>query len=138
MGANAKAVNLLNVTLAAAVAAVPGPTVGVDGAKYLTVEAILTVVGGGTTVKVWIQTTLDGGATWIDIMSFAFTNSTASKVSAVSVNTALAAAGTPGSGSLADNTILSGLIGSQLRALYTTTGTFTGATTLKVTGVASS
>lgn len=133
-----KAVNLLNVTLAAAVSAVPGTAVGIDGAKYLAIEATLTVVGGGTTARVWVQTTLDGGATWIDIMDFSFTNSTASKVSAVSVTTALAAATTPGSGALTANTILSGLLGSQLRALYTTTGTFTGATTLKVSGVASS
>lgn len=138
MSSRARALNLLNVTLAAAVTGVAGVAVGMAGARYLTVEAILTVVGGGTTVKIWIQTTLDGGVTWIDVMNFAFTNTTASKISAVVASTALAAAGTPGDATLADNTILSGLLGSQFRAKYTTTGTFTGATTLKVTGVASS
>lgn len=138
MSASARALNLLNVTLAAAVTGVVGTAVGIAGAKYLTVEAILTVAGGGTTCKVWIQTTLDGGATWIDIMNFAFTTSSASKVSSVVATTALAAAATPGDATLGDNLIVSGLLGSQFRAKYTTTGTYTGATTLKVTGVASS
>src|SRR4051812_39161393 len=68
------------------------PVVRLAGMNYLIVEAKFTYGAGGTTVTAWIQTTVDNGATWIDIMNFAFTTAAASKVSAVTAVTALAAA----------------------------------------------
>lgn len=109
---------------------------GLAGMKYLACEAIFTYGSGGTTAKFWVQTSLDQGVTWIDIMSFAFATATASKVSAVVWSTALAAGVTPGSAALADNTILSGLLGDQIRVLGTSTGTYAGGTTIAVTAVA--
>ncbi len=79
-----------------------------------------------------MQTSVDGGASWIDIMNFSFTTAAASKVSAVVGTTALAAAAVPGDGALASNTILSGLLGDRLRLKYVTTGTYTGASSLAV------
>jgi triacylglycerol esterase/lipase EstA (alpha/beta hydrolase family) len=115
-----------------ATAAVPIPN-----ARYLVVQAALTVASGGGTVDVYIQTSLDGGATWIDIMNFHFTTSTAMKVSAVVDSTALAAAVAPTDVSLSANTILSGLLGGSLRAKYTSGGTAYGAgTTLQVDAIA--
>lgn len=104
-------------------------------AKYLAVEAVFLYGAGGTATKCYIQTSLDGGATWIDIMTLSFTTSAASKVSAVVLQTALAAAVTPGDGALTDNTILSGLIGDRIRAKVVTTGTYTGATSIAVYAV---
>lgn len=117
---------------------VTGPTVIpiLPGAKFLTVEAIFTYGSGGTTCKAFIQTSLDGGLTWIDIMCLAFTTATASKVSSVAMTTALAAGITPGDAALADNTILSGLLGDRFRVKVVSAGTYAGGTTLKVTGVA--
>ncbi len=113
-----------------------GPITRVGGAKYLICEAILVVAGGGTTAKAYVQTSVDQGATWFDIICFAFTTSTASKIAAVSADIAFAASAyvplTPGAGALADNTCLQGLLGDRFRVSYVTTGTFTGASTLAV------
>jgi hypothetical protein len=110
---------------------VVGPAVALS-AKYLTCQAIFTYGSGGATAKFWVQTSIDGGVTWIDIMSFAFTTATLTKVSAVVWSTALAAAVTPGSAALADNTILSGLLGDQIRVLGTTTSTYGGSTSIAI------
>lgn len=101
------------------------------GITGLTASAVFTVGGGGTTAKAFIQTSLDEGATWIDIMCLAFTTSTARKVATVSSTTPLIT-GVPVDGALADNTILDGVVGTMLRAKYVTTGTYTATTTLKV------
>jgi hypothetical protein len=85
---------------------------------------------------VFIQTSLDKGATWIDIMQFAFTTTTATRVHAVRLDIALAANITPTDGSLTDNTILDGLLGDQVRSKVVTAGTvYSGASSLVITGV---
>lgn len=131
-----RSVQLLSATLAAAVAgSTSTPITGLAGMKHATVIAVFVRVGGGTTAKFWVQTSLDGGATWIDIMCFAFTTTTATKVSGVDGAIALAAAVTPSDGTLADDTIVNGLIGDRLRVKYTTTGTYTGASTIAIGAV---
>lgn len=127
---------LAPLTITAAVGATgTTPVTGLAGAKSLTVQAKFTYGSGGTTAKVYVQTTLDGGVTWIDIMCLAFTTATATKVSAVVMSTALGPSVTPTDGALADNTILSGLFGDQLRLKYVTTGTYGGGTTLSVSAI---
>jgi hypothetical protein len=86
---------------------------------------------GGTTVKAWVQTSLDGGLSWIDIASFAFTT-TAGKRAYHLTGAAVTSIATPSDGSLSDNTAVNGLLGAQLRVKVTTTGTYAGATGLKV------
>jgi len=108
----------------------------IAGTTYLAVETQFTYGSGGTTVDVWVQTSLDGGNSWIDVMNFHFTTATLSKVSAVVNSTALAAAVAPGDGTLASNTILSGLLGDRVRLKITTTGTYAGGSTLRVDAVA--
>lgn len=123
-------------TLAAAITGTTtSPIRGVAGAKYLSVQGVLTVSGGGTNCKVWVQTSLDFGVTWFDILSLAFLNATLTKVGAAGAYIGATPA-TPTDGTLADNTANQGLLGSMLRLKITTTGTFTGATTLQVTGLA--
>lgn len=123
-------------TIGAAVAATATTPIKIlAGMKYLVVEAIFLYGAGGTTAKGYIQTSIDR-ATWIDIMCFSFTTAAASKISAVVSTTALAAVVAPTDGTLTNDTILSGLLGSQLRLKYVTTGTYTGATSLAVYGVA--
>ncbi len=116
-------------------ASVTTPLTGLAGMKYVVVEAIFTYGAGGTTAKAFVQTSLDGGLTWFDIMCFSYTTSSASKVSAVTITTALAAAVVPGSSALTADTILSGVLGDRLRVSVTTTGTYTTATTLALTGI---
>lgn len=129
-----RAILLASTTITTAVTGVTSTPVVFKGgsAQYVAVQAKLTYGSGGTTVKAWVQTSLDGGTTWNDIMNFAFTTATATKQSAVVSTTALAAAVTPGDAALGDNLILSGLIGDRIRVKYTTTGTYAGGTTLKL------
>lgn len=123
---------LSSTTITTAVTAQTGTAViSLVGAKALVVEAAFTYGSGGTTAKVWVQTRVAGG-TWRDIMSLAFTTSSATKWSKVSSYTAMAAAQTASDAALSDDTILDGLLGSEVRVKYTTTGTYAGGTTLVI------
>lgn len=100
----------------------------------ITFMAKLTVGGGGTDADLWVQSSADGGTSWHDIIQFHFTNSTLVKVG--SVNGLIASThATATTATLADNTIVNGYIGTQLRVHYLTTGTFTGTTTLTLDAV---
>ena len=139
MSARQKAIGDQRQTLLAAQAittalagTIGGPVIGLVGMKYLVAEANFTYGSGGTTTDVYIQTSVDGGATWIDIMNFHFTTASGKGVSAVVMTTALAANVSPGDGALAANTILSGLLGDRVRAKLVTTGTYASSTSITV------
>lgn len=112
-----------------------------DDCKGLTAECIFVDGGGGTTIDIFIQTALDaGGSTnvnrepqvWVDIMQFAFLVTAARKILKVREETAIVAAVTETNEALADDTAISGIIGSHVRARIVTTGTYTGTTTIDV------
>lgn len=88
---------------------------------------------GGTSVTAYVQTTLDQGQTWIDIAAIGFT--TANGTSAFNVS-ALDKVTTPISpltdGSLAAGTVISGILGDQLRAKVVSTGTYSSSSLLSV------
>lgn len=133
------AVTLLDATPTTAVTGQAYPIVMLgdlpgDAAHYLAASAKFTYGSGGTNATAYVQTSLDGGLTWVDIMSFQFLTTTATKVSAVNTTVALAAGVTPTDGSLSANTILNGLLGDRLRVKLTTTGTY-AATRLVITAV---
>ncbi|HPS70503.1 MAG TPA: hypothetical protein PLO19_07165 [Candidatus Cryosericum sp.] len=98
----------------------------------MSVEFIFTYGSGGTTAKAWLQTSFDDGATWVDVANFAGTTSTLSKLYNFSGLTPVTTAATITDGSLADNTVIDGLLGDKFRVKVTTTGTYAGSTTLKV------
>ena len=100
------------------------------GADLLAVQSVFVRAGGGTTTDVFIQTSLDNGSTWIDIMQFALATPTVTKMAAVRSSIAMAANVTPSDGALTDNTILDGLIGDRLRAKTVVVGTYSGASSL--------
>jgi hypothetical protein len=109
-----------------------GPTARIpDWATYLLLEGRLTYGSGGTSVKAYVQTRVTGG-TWRDIACFAFTTASASKFSAVLSRIALAAATAVSDGALADDTILNGFLGDDLRVKFVSVGTYAGGTTLAV------
>lgn len=128
-------INMVAAAITAAGTVTTTPVESLAGAKYLAAVAKFTYGSGGASLKAYVQTSLDNGATWTDIMCFAFTTSTASKQSAVSTAIALAAAVTPGDGTLTDNTILNGLLGNQIRIKYVSVGTY-AATTFELDMVA--
>lgn len=131
------AVTLISAQTIAAAATTTGTDFAITNAKYVTVQSKFLYGAGGTTAKVFVQTTLDGGATWVDIVSHAFTTAAGTKVSSVTSDVAPASQGlTPGDGALTDNTIIQGVIGSRIRAKVVTTGTYSGATSIDVRVVA--
>jgi hypothetical protein len=103
--------------------------------KVITVYATFVYGSSGTTVKAWLQTSLDDGATWIDVMNFAFLLASLNKVAQVNNFVAQASVLTPTDGTLADNTIVNGILGPRLRLKITTTGTYAGDTTLALTAM---
>jgi hypothetical protein len=122
---NALDVLALNETVGAAGTSVSTSNIVIPkGAQYIIAQGKFTYGSGGTTAKYYLQTSLDGGTTWCDIMCFAFATATARTVQAVITTTALAAGVTPTDGSLADNTILSGLIGPIFRVKRIIAGTY--------------
>jgi len=133
----ARNISLLpSTTIAGAVAnQTPGPVAQVGDARHLLVETAFAYGAAGTTCKVWIQTRVKDG-TWRDIISHAFTTAAATKWSAIQTGIAVAAAITASDAALTDDTILDGFIGDELRVKYTTTGTYTGATSLVVRATA--
>ncbi|KKM81203.1 hypothetical protein LCGC14_1332170 [marine sediment metagenome] len=104
---------------------------GLYGMKELSVEANFVYGSAGTTTKVWIQTSLDGGSNWIDIANFAFLLTSARKVTTLAIATA-AETVTPVDGSLGDDLEVDGILGDMIRAKLTTVGTYAGDTTLDV------
>lgn len=128
-------------TALAAVVQVAAPAIpSIVGALVLVLQAKFVYGSGGTTAKVWIQTSIDGGASWFDIANFAFTTANANKLHVIGFNpaTPFVAGTTPGAQALADNTILPGILGDRFRAVVTTTGTYAGGTTLTVDVIAKS
>lgn len=120
-----------------AVTGAVGPVVRLRGGlQVLALQTVFAYGSGGTAVKAWVQTSLDGGATWIDIACFALTTSSARRVSVLHLATAVAANVTPADGALADNTILDGVLGDVVRVKYTTTGTYAGNTALEIRALA--
>ena len=79
------------------------------GLDYVALQTVFVRTGGGTTLKVYLQTSLDGGTTPIDVACQAFATMTATKVSALSAVIAPAAqAGAPTDATHSDNTVLNG------------------------------
>lgn len=121
---------LPSTTLAAAVAAQLSEEFIVDGATAISLTAKFVRAAGGTTAKFWIQTSVDG-LVWADIANFAFTTSSLNKAAAVTESVAHTHA-TILDGTLGDNLILNGYLGNRFRVKYTTTGTYTGASTIEI------
>lgn len=135
----ASALNLLNATITTAVTAVTTTALqiqSVSGERALPVtmaiQCKLTYGSGGTTAVVWVQTSLDGGATWVDVANCSFTTSTARFLYNLSGLTPVTTQYTPTDGTLTANTSHDGILGSLWRTKYTSTGTYGGSTTLAV------
>lgn len=124
---------ILNATLAAAVTGDTTTPVAmpIGRVEALTLFASFVRAGGGTDAKAWVQTSLDGGTSWVDIACFAFTTTTADRMYNLTA-AAVTAIATPTDGTLADNTSVTGFLGALYRTKLTTTGTYTGASSFKI------
>lgn len=104
----------------------------------LTIYANFVYGSSGTSADFYIQTSFDGGATWMDIAEFGFTTASAKKIMTVISQLSVLTPTTPGDAALTANTAISGFIGDRLRVKYTTVGTYAGSTTIKIDAVAKS
>lgn len=120
------------ITTAVTAAVTPGVSVGTVSAASAVIQANLVYGSGGTTFSVWVQTSIDGGATWIDVCNMSGTTASLLRVQVVSSRTPITTPYAPLDGTLAANTVHDGIIGSLWRTKLTTTGTYAGATTLTV------
>ena len=97
----------------------------------ITIEANFVRGSGGGTAKAYVQTSLDGGSNFIDIMCFAFATSSSRKVLNVTRSTAVTADVIPTVGSMTDDTSISGIIGDVIRVQFVSASTvYSGTTTL--------
>jgi len=91
----------------------------------LSVEANFVQGTDGTSVTCYVQTSVDGGSNWIDVMSFQFTTTTARKVGTVRYNLTSGGVITPADGSLTANTVQDGVVGPLVRLKTVVVGTYT-------------
>jgi hypothetical protein len=97
-----------------------------------TIQANFTYGSGGTSADAYVQTSLDGGATWCDVANFHFTTSSARKVYNLSALTPVTSIATPTDGSLTANNSVDGLFGNLWRVKYASVGVYAASTTLRV------
>lgn len=140
LSASAQAVTLLNTPITTAVTAVVTPNFQIrpgPGGQFLPTVMQLqlnwTYTSGGTTADFWIQTSLDGGGSWIDVAHFgpnliATTRLILNIETTASIATGYVATdgtfGTTGT----TTTVANGIYGNLWRVKYTTTGTYVGTT----------
>jgi hypothetical protein len=109
---------------------------GLGRCKALLLYCNFTYGSSGTTAKVYVQTSLDGGTTWIDIAMFDHTTASLARCYNLSGATAVTSVYTVTDGSLTSNTCKDGIIGDQLRVKFTSTGTYATSTTCQVYAIA--
>jgi hypothetical protein len=147
--APAHAVEMLNVAITTAITQTVGTTFQVrpgPGGQFLpsdiTLQATWTYDSGGTTSDFWVQTSLDGGTSWVDIAHFGFNTASSTRsilnvLSAVAITTGQAATdGTFGTTGTV-TAIAGGIFGNMWRVKYSTTGTYAGGTTIKIDPITS-
>ena len=101
------------------------PIVDLDGISAANLLCEMVGGTGGTSVDVLVQTTFDGGNTWLDVAHFSFTNTAGKKFATLN---ALASKGVTAYAALAAEGVNDGLLGDQLRGVITSVGTYTNTT----------
>jgi hypothetical protein len=103
---------------------------GLEGVTAITVQLALAYGAGGSTVKAYLQTSLDNGNSAIDIACFTFGTAGATKVRNLSGLTPETVDVVPTDGTLADDTSKDGILGDRFRLKVISTGIYTGPTVL--------
>lgn len=109
--------------------------VGLAGMLSATLQARLAYGSGGTTARLYFQTSLDGGTTAIDIACVLFGTAGEMEVINLSGLTPKTTQIQPTDGGLADDTAIDGVLGDRLRCKVISTGTYAGQTVLSVRAV---
>ena len=97
------------------------PITSLDGMSAFSAQANFAYGSGGTTVKAKIQTTFDGGTTWLDVVEFDFATESRLALANVVANSAVAPTTYTALSSEGVNAMA---LGNQLRVTITSTGTY--------------
>lgn len=119
-----------DLAITGAATAVCTPITGLTGMQSLTVSLRLAYGSGGTTIKAYLQTSIDGGNTWDDVACWAPSNANASKRWNFSALTPVTTPVTPTDGAMTDDTAQDGILGDRVRLKVVSTGTYGGNTSL--------
>ncbi len=103
-----------------------------DEVVTISVAFIFRFGTGGTDIKAYLQSSLDGGTNWHDICSWSGASFDEFKLFNIRKGTSVTSIYTPDDGTLVLNSVKDGLIGDRLRVKLTTTGTYGGNTRLSV------
>ena len=107
-------------TAVAAAAGVQTPIANLDGMTAVSIEASFQYGSGGTTATAVVQTSFDGSI-WRDIARFDFATSTAVKHCNLE---GLLSKGITAYAALGSEGVYDGVLGNQLRAVISSTGTY--------------
>ncbi len=105
---------------------------GFDGLCALCVQFRLAYGSGGTSVKAYLQTSIDQAVTPIDIACVVFGTSSEVAVLNFSSLTPKLTQVTPTDGALSDDTAVDGILGDSFRIKVVSSGTYAGSTVLSV------
>jgi hypothetical protein len=127
-------VNLLSQTVTGAVTtAFIGGTLRLNGQpRDLKAQLNFTYGSGGTSIDVYLQTSLDGGLTWTDIAEFHVTTSSLRHGVNLTAQTPVTTQVALTDGGMAANTCQDGILGPLFRCKLLSTGTYAGGTTIAV------
>lgn len=103
------------------------PIINLEGMTAVTLDVDFRYQAGGSTASLIVVTSLDGGTTWRHIARFDF--ATVSAVKQCNLEGLLSKAVTAYA-DLASEGVNDGVLGAQLAAIVTTTGVYSGGTTL--------
>lgn len=103
---------------------------GLTGMQSLTVSLRFAYGSGGTNVKAYLQTSLDGGNRFVDIACVKFEVASEEAILNFSALTPKLTQVTPTDGAIADDTAIDGVLGDRVRLKVISTGTYAGNTAL--------
>ena len=126
---------LLSTSITTASTAVLGAQfTGFAATRAMTIQAKFTyVASSATSVDAYVQTSLDGGLTFIDVAEFHFTTTSATNVVNLVGETAVSTPTAITTGTMSSNTTQQGVIGDVFRVQWTSVGTYGAGTTLVIT-----
>lgn len=103
-------------------------TKGLSNAGIITAQAALVRGSGGTSIALYLQTSIDNGATWIDIARFDFAAASARRVQTISAIAPVGIPIIPTDAGLAAGGVIDGVLGDMVRAKYVVSGSYASST----------
>jgi hypothetical protein len=95
-------------------------------------QGTFTYDSGGTSADAWVQTSIDGQNSWLDVCNFHFTTASGRFAFNLSALTPVATEYSPTDGTLAANTAKDGILANWWRVKLTTVGAYAGDTSLRI------